>query len=1120
MIAARKKAPDQDQRDAAVRERQRNVLIDAGAGTGKTTILVERLVNMVAPRDDTAPILISRIAAVTFTRRAAGELRFRIREQLLAELASEDVEERRRRLLRDALAGIDTAHIGTIHGFADRLLRLRPREARLSPAFEILEDNELLVNETFTLLLEGAQSGILGAAFVRTHCEALAFEAEQVVLDALRAGLRPNQRETEWWIYGGLDTLVRGLVDQRDLQPELPEVSEIDLEIFRNYAREFIERAKNVRGDAPGQRWLMHNSSVLKRILGETDPVVIFAETARHLGRKPSDTSKKAGFAGDDEAWAAWYAFIGDKRKKSVRASALCDDLLGPLHHWMASRLVRLQPIVLRLYEKVKAAHRAVDQIELLLGLRELLHRDKEARAEYQALFDHVLVDEFQDTDPLQAEILLYLCENGGRADRWEDVDLLPGKLTLVGDPKQSIYRFRRADIAMYDRVRSVVARGPHLPVRLSANFRSQPALVGWFNDRFEKVLGPCADPEHPFDPKTGNVFHQGLLPGRDLGSEKGIPVVHVVPFERTEGKGKADEYRELEAVVMARYLRWLVERSGVQVTDTVSGARRPVGFGDVAVLAITTTHLPLLFSNLDLMGIPYSARGGTLFLDDPLHRQFLLGLRAIADRDDGVAEAALFRRPFFAIDLLDIVRSRAVGEETKDERALRARAATEWVRGLRRKRFDRSPGETARDLLDNSAFARAVALGPNGAQRLRGLREICLALEQLAASEGLDYDAATARLRGWVDAPPQLDPPLPVDRGAVQVMTVHQAKGLEFSVVVLWDGRASWSGPRDNAQWRVDRDRRGWALRLENLNWEEPQGLGLAETEQRYRDAERRRIVYVAATRAREILAIPKAGIAGENLVAGTLVAAPQPPGVKELETFVEGLGAKWAKGIEPVAEREIGAATDMDQEVKRRWLVAANQAAQPRFRPVAVSSESIAISDDNGESTLQPARRREGRYGALFGETVHRTIGLVMRDPIRPVDQLVKEVASRTGLSDHLEEAERDVVRAIEALRAEKLLRQPGTSLRLEYPVVGLSDEGKMLVGYVDLVSVAEDRLDVIDFKTDAPPAGDPGQTHPQYVEQVRIYGRLLKSAGLCDTGSLRCGLLFTAEGRVRWV
>jgi ATP-dependent helicase/nuclease subunit A len=1117
--ASRKKAPDQDQRDAAVRERQRNVLIDAGAGTGKTTILVERLVNMIAPRDGAPAIPIARIAAVTFTRRAAGELRFRIREHLLAELAAEGADERRRPLLHDALAGIDTAHVGTIHSFSDRLLRLRPREARLSPTFEILEDNEELVQETFTLLLEGAQSGTLAASFAGTPHEALASEAEQTVQDALRAGLRATQRETEWWIYGGLDTLVRGLVNQRDLQAELSEVPAVDLEIFREYAREFIERAKNVRGSAPGQQWLMRNSAVLRRLLDETDSVLIFAETVRDLGRKPSDASKKVGFANDDKAWAAWYAFVGDTRQKAVRATPLRDDLLGPFHRWMACRLVRLRPIVLELYDRVKARHRAVDQIELLLGLRELLHRDKGARAEYQALFDHILVDEFQDTDPLQAEILLYLCENGARADRWDEVDLSPGKLTLVGDPKQSIYRFRRADIAMYDRVRSVVARGPHLPVRLSANFRSQPALIDWFNDRFKNVLGRCADPEHPFDPKTGEVFHQELLPGHGSGSEQGAPVVHVVPFERAEGDGKADEYRELEAVVMARYLRWLVERSGVKITDPVSEARRAVGFGDVAILAIATTNLRLLFSAFDAMGVPYSARGGTLFLDDPLHRWFLLGLRAIADREDGVAEASLLRRPFFSVDLLDVLRARTAEKDMDDERALRGRAAIEWVRELRRRRFERSPGETARDLLEGSAFARVVALGPNGAQRLRGLREICLALEQLAASEGLDYDAATARLRGWVDDPPQLDPPFPVDRAAVQVMTVHQAKGLEFPVVLLWDGRASWAGPRDNAQWRVDRDGRGWALRLDNLDWEEPQGLNLAETEQRYRDAERRRIVYVAATRARDLLVIPKAGMPGKNLIPGALVAKPYPDGVMEPFTFVEGSGAEWAKGIEPVPEREIVVATDMDQQIEKRWLAAADRAAEPRFRPVAVSSERV-VSEDEGELERQAPKRREGRYGALFGETVHRAIGLAMRDQERSVEEIVRVVASRTGLTDHLDAAACDVANALGALRAEGLLRPPGPTLRLEYPVVGAKEGGKMLVGYVDLVSAVDGKVDIIDFKTDQPPAGDPREVYPEYVEQVRVYGRLLEAAGLGDTRSRHHGLLFTAEKRICWV
>ena len=119
--------------------------------------------------------------------------------------------------------------------------------------------------------------------------------------------------------------------------------------------------------------------------------------------------------------------------------------------------------------------------------------------------------------------------------------------------------------------------------------------------------------------------------------------------------KPKADDCRRLEGEALARYLRWLVERSGVTIVDPVEDRARPVRYGDVAVLAVTTYRLSLLFPAFDAEGIPYASRGGTLFLSDPLHRQFLLGLRALADRDDGVAEAALLRPPFFAVDLADL---------------------------------------------------------------------------------------------------------------------------------------------------------------------------------------------------------------------------------------------------------------------------------------------------------------------------------------------------------------------------------------------------------------------------------------------------------------------------------
>ncbi len=1098
---ARKPAPDQAERDAAVAERGRNLLVDAGAGTGKTTILVDRLVEMVGRE-----VPISRVAAITFTRKAAGELRLRIRERLLEELAGVEPGTQRDARLRDAIAGLDTACVGTIHSFADRLLRLRPVEARLSPSYEIAEDDAALVRETFDVFLHAVESGTLAAEVKDSDVAARADEVTRTVLDALAGGLPAESRETEWHVYYGLDALLEGFIRRRDLPP--PDVAPVpfDVALFRAPADEFVRLAATVQGGAPGSDWIVRTSDVLRRLRGCDDPVQLFREIRRQLDRAPRDVTKRYTFAGDDAAWQVWKAF---KEGGKLRARPLRDDLRAPVDRWMASRLVRLFPVVVALYEKVKARRRQVDQLDLLVKLRGLLARDKIARGEYQRMFDHIFVDEFQDTDPLQAEIVLYLCEREPRADRWEQVVLSDGKLTLVGDPKQSIYRFRRADVAMYDRVRRVVAGGAHAEARLSANFRSVPPLIEWFNNRFARVLGTSPD-GRPFDSATGRVFQQPLASGRDGATG---PAVWILPFDFRDGrKHGVDEYRQLEGRVLARYLRWLVESGSVEIVDPLDGRPRKIRYGDMAILAVSTWRLSLLFSWLDAEGIPYASRGGTLFLEDPLHRQFLLGLRALADRDDGVAEAALLRPPFFAVDPADLL------SEDANERAARAREARELVRELRRRRFDRVPGATARDLLDRTAFARAVALGPNGSQRLARLREICLLLEQLAAGEGLDYDAATARMRDWIEHPVQLDPPHPVGAEAVQVMTVHQAKGLEFPVVALSDGKGRWDTRPESGAWRVERDGGGWMIDLAGLNWEEPAGLGLRQSERAYLDAERRRVVYVAATRARDLLVVPKAGdVPPGRFVCGDLLADAPAGLTRSTEAYVEGEEPGWARDLAPHAQPRPGDAADLEKRVLDRWIAASREAARPRFRPARVSAEAGEL-DEEIDVTLP--KQREGRYGGLFGSAVHHAIGLVLRNGGAAVPEAVRRAAQRYGLLELLDEAAADVARALDALRAAGLARPLGLDLQIEYPVAGPWDAGRLLSGYIDLVSVLESAVDVIDFKTDAPPQQPVERAYPEYAAQVRAYGRLLQAAGILKDRRLRCGLLFTADGGIRWV
>jgi len=1112
-MTSRRLPPDEASRRAAIGARGVNVVADAGAGTGKTSLLVARLVELVAPADDAlAPIPLPRVAAITFTRKAAGELKLRIREALLRALAGTGPSALRRARLAAALGALDTAHVGTIHAFADRLLRLRPIEARLSPSYEIVEDGSALADEAFTAFLHAVEAGTLAEELAGTPAEALAPQAQATFLDALAAGLRAQSREHEYGEYPGLDRLFHRLVETRDVPPLVPAAQPPDLGKFRDLVAEWDAFAGRSAGEGAGSRFVALARARLLPLRDEGDPVRILRELLWLDRSTPPRLVKRDDFPGDDGGWKAWKAFDGDGTKHPVRASPLREDLLRPFFRWIARRLVATAPAVIAAYEQVKARHRAVDQVDLLLRLRDLLRDRKDVRAGYQALFDHVFVDEFQDTDPLQAEIVLFLCEAGARAASWREVALAPGKLTIVGDPKQSIYRFRRADIAVYAAVRAIVEAGPHLVAKLQANFRSHPGLVRWLNARFDDVLGVARDGGPAFDPALGTVANEPLLPGRD---DREAPRVAVLPLAADPARKPA--YRATEARALAAFLRWLVEGRRRNVVDPNTGAERPAGYGDVAILAASTFDLPLLFPELERLSIPYAVRGGTLFLSDPLHRRFLLALRAIADRDDGVAQAALLGPPFFAVDLGDLARERAAGEGSADPGVVRARAALGVVRELRRRRLERSPGATARDLLESTALGRHAALGPNGAQRLDALRELCLALDALAAAEGLDFDGATARLRAWAIDPVQLDPPRPVAGDAVQILTTHQAKGLEFPVVILWDACADLAARGPSGAFTVGPGGAEWSLALDDVRWDEPEGSGLAAREKRYLDAERLRLVYVAATRARDLLVLPVAGEPDPARISGRLVLGAPAALMEVLDPYALGAEPAWAREVPPPAPRPRGDAAALAAGSAAAWSAASAAAARPRFAPTSVTAEAHAAKEERPGETL-PSPPRRSRFGPVFGETVHRAIGHALRDPVLAPAAAVARAARATGLAERQGDAAADVGRALAALARAGLRRTPGPDLRLEYPIA-IARGGALLSGYLDLVGAAGGGLAVVDFKTDAPPGPDLSG-HAAYVEQVRSYARILEELGLAAAGTVRAGLLFTAEEEIRWV
>ena len=257
----------------------------------------------------------------------------------------------------------------------------------------------------------------------------------------------------------------------------------------------------------------------------------------------------------------------------------------------------------------------------------------------------------------------------------------------------------------------------------------------------------------------------------------------------------------------LAAYLRYLVEDSGLTLRDPHDGARRKARYGDIAVMMVTTQTVHHLTAELDVVGVPHVVRGGTLFMNDPLHRQFVLGLRALSDRDDGAARAALLRPPFFAVSLATWCAR--VGEAAPAlvcGRRARARA--------RSIRHETTHGETAGVLEQTGSGLRRE--WRHGARASAAGRAVLRATR--AERSGLDYDGVTAIARGWIDAPARIEAPLPIDADAVQVITAHQAKGLEWPIVALWDGRAVLRGYLPRVALRIDPLSGRWAVRLDGL--------------------------------------------------------------------------------------------------------------------------------------------------------------------------------------------------------------------------------------------------------------------------------------------------------------
>ena len=819
-------------------------VVEAAAGTGKTTALIGRMIALLR----TGRARLEEIVAVTFTEKAAGEMKLRLRGELERAHAGASSDEERQRF-EAALAELEAARIGTIHSFCADLLRERPVEAGVDPALDVLSDEQ--------------ERELVARAFTSFFQHVLASPPEGVRRVLRRKGSAPREQ---------LLSACRDLVGRRDHDAPLRR------EPFDRDAR-IDEAIEALRGLAALGALGRSESDFLCRALMRIARFVAELDEREKLRPRDHD-GLEAELADLRRKWAnrqiwsdtgrgLWYGEKLLRQDAISRRDAVADSLeafVRDAEADLAACLARdLAPVVAK-YEELKAKSGTLDFLDLLIRVRDLIVTDAPVREELRARVRAIFVDEFQDTDPLQAEILLALASSGPIAPGGPLASGAPpprpGVLFVVGDPKQSIYRFRRADVALYERVkRKLLSQGAEL-LTLSTSFRATPDIQRAINASFEPLMQGAED---------GSQASYVPL-GAHRPEREDRPSVVALPVPRPYGRyGKVykNAVGPSTADAVGAFVDWLLEESGYTVRE--GGAERPIESRDVCLLFRSTARFgqnlvtPYVLA-LEARGIPHVLVGGRAFHDREEVLAIAAVLRAIEHPDDALSVYAALRGPFFALsDEELLVHQRAHGlhplkvrEVVLGEGGDPIADALELLRELHFKRNRRPIADTLARFLDRTRAHAGIANWPNGEQALANLLRVVELARRFEAQGAESFRAFVLRLEDQLERGEGVDAPAVEERSAgVRVMTVHKAKGLEFPVVVLCDPLLPRTGDRPSRF--LDPEARLWAAPLAGCV-----PVELAERREdvlRADDAEEVRLTYVAATRAKEMLVVPCVG-------------------------------------------------------------------------------------------------------------------------------------------------------------------------------------------------------------------------------------------------------------------
>jgi ATP-dependent exoDNAse (exonuclease V) beta subunit len=1133
--------------DEAARERIRNslgesLIVEASAGTGKTSELVRRIVRVLASGTP-----VETIVAVTFTHKAAGELKIRVREEL-DRARAECADSSERTHLEDALERLEEAAIGTIHGFCAQILRERPVEAGIDPGFEELTEQEC--------------ARIYGRAFDLWFQRKLDSGA-----DVLRRALARLAWRESWQTGSPVDSLKhagRELVDWRDhdaawLRRPFDRNSRIDALLaqcaaLRGLVSQSTRAADNL---VKSMRPLLELAAWIERVqgAGPADYDTLEGRLLKLERDLKQDLKKGSGnFApgvSRQQVLDAREALLRDLDAFRVDSGA---DFAAALN-------IEMQDLV-RTYTDRKLRAGKLDFLDLLVLVRNLVRGNPEVRSYLQRRFARIFVDEFQDTDPLQAEILVLLSADDPAESDWLKVTPMPGKLFVVGDPKQSIYKFRRADVVLYENVCQALESRGVARIRLTRSFRAVRPI--------QQLVNAAFAPEMTGDRHCGQAQYAPLEEHTPAYDEQ--PGIVVLPAPSPYGT-KYVSKKSIDACLpsaIGGYIEWLVKESGWRVRDPRDGARVPLRARHICVLFRRLTNygqdLSLGYTRaLEARAIPHLLVGSKSFYHREEVETVRAALAAIEWPDDELSVFGTLRGSLFAIPDNLLLRFRFEAGRLHPFRRMPENIAPAFapitgalaiLADLHRLRNKRPFAGTVNALLEATRAHAGFTLRRAGSQALANVYRICDLARTFELTGGLSFRGFVEELSAQAEKSESTEAPVLEEASdGVRLMTVHSAKGLEFPVVILADMTANLAARE--AERFVDA-----ALCATRLAGAAPWELLDNERHEHDRElSEGVRVAYVAATRARDLLVIPavgdeerdgwlaplnkaiypprdqrraKAAAQGCPPFAGDRTVIERPFDFNQPEDSVRpGLHAPqsgdhrvvwWdpialrldvASGFglrqEDILAREPIARADEGIARYRQWKTEKQQTIEaggiPAFRIVSPAEgledpperRAIHVESISTAALTAPLKTAGRAGGRRFGILVHAILRELDLGGTPAQIAALAEVHAR--LLDATRAETEAAAAAVEATWAHPLLERARAADRSyrELPVDLRLDNGQLLEGVIDLAFLELDRWVVVDFKTDTIASA-------RYERQLQWYVyALAKLTGRAATGHL---------------